>query len=93
MIKMHEKYGELFQMPTRSGPIVFIRGADDLEHVFSSNKHFGKNASTWGVIDGAVDVSNLVQPMLVDTFFEWEGQRWQAARKDINPFFAHAEVG
>jgi cytochrome P450 len=79
-------------MPTRSGPIVFIRGADDLENVFTS-KNLGKNASTWGVIDGAVDVSNLVQPMLVDTFFEWEGQRWQAARKDINPFFAHSEVG
>jgi len=45
------------------------------------------------VIDGAVDVSNLVQPMLTNTFFEWEGKRWQLARKDINPFFAHSEVG
>jgi len=52
---------------------VFIRGADELEKVFDNPK-LGKNASTWGVIDGAVDVSNLVQPMLVGTFFEWEGK-------------------
>jgi hypothetical protein len=37
-------------------------------------------------------VSNLVQPMMVGTFFEWEGQKWSAARKDINPFFAHSKV-
>jgi len=72
MIKVHEKYGELFQFPSKIGPIVFIRGADELENVFDNPK-LGKNASTWGVIDGAVDVSNLVQPMLVGTFFEWEG--------------------
>ena len=30
--------------------------------------------------------------MLVGTFFEWEGQKWNAARKDINPFFAHSET-
>jgi hypothetical protein len=62
-------------MPSRSGPIVFIRGADELENVFD-NPNLGKNASTWGVVDGAVDVSNLVQPMLVGTFFEWEGKKW-----------------
>lgn len=31
--------------------------------------------------------------MLVNTFFEWEGKRWQLARKEINPFFAHNSVG
>jgi hypothetical protein len=30
--------------------------------------------------------------MMTDTFFDWEGQRWQAARKDINPFFVHPDV-
>lgn len=60
MIKVHEKYGELFQLPTRSGPIAFIRGADELSKVFDQQKDFGKNTSTWGIIDGAVDVSNLV---------------------------------
>jgi hypothetical protein len=72
MIKAHEKYGELIQFPTKRGPIIFVRGADDLIKVFSG-KDFVKNNSTWGVVGGAIDVSNLVQPMMTDTFFDWEG--------------------
>jgi maleate isomerase len=30
--------------------------------------------------------------MLVNTFFEWEGKKWAATRKDVNPFFAHPFV-
>ena len=59
MIKAHEMFGELFQLPTVNGPIVFVRGADELSKVFSG-KEYGKNGATWNSIEGAIDVSNLV---------------------------------
>lgn len=93
MVKVHEKYGELVQFPQPTGPILYLRGTENqLKQFFNDTKTFGKNTSTFDHLDGAVDVSNLVQPMLVDTIFEWEGPRWQAARKVINPFFTHPEV-
>lgn len=29
---------------------------------------------------------------MTDTLFDWEGEKWQEARKAINPFFAHPDV-
>ena len=71
MVLAHEKYGELFQLPTIRGPMLFLRGADELGRVLSG-KNFGKGGGTWGAIDGFVDVSNLIQPFIPDTIFDWE---------------------
>lgn len=92
MITLHDEFGEVFQLQHPEGPRAYIRGVDELGKVFGKPKIFAKTKGTFNGLDGTVDVSNLVQPMLVNTFFEWEGKKWATARKDINPFFAHPFV-
>lgn len=96
MVDIHGKLGDLVQVESLGGsgpPMLYFRGSGkELERFFNQTKVFTKNAGTFDHLGGAVDVINLVQPMLVDTLFEWEGKKWASSRKVVNPFFVHPDV-
>lgn len=89
MISVHEKYGDVVSFPTPSGTVIFMRGNEELERVFTDTKYFAKNTDTWSAAGTVSDVNNLIQPMYKGSLFETTGKEHNENRKTINPFFAH----
>jgi len=82
----HDELGDVFRLPG-SEPIFYFRNADTVGRLCTDNS-FVKNDAVYKVVDGVVNVSNLVQPLLNNTLFQKDGPEWKQTRKDINPLFA-----
>eukprot|EP00658_Telonema_sp_P-2_P001321 TRINITY_DN10499_c0_g2_i1.p1 TRINITY_DN10499_c0_g2~~TRINITY_DN10499_c0_g2_i1.p1 ORF type:complete len:509 (-),score=113.47 TRINITY_DN10499_c0_g2_i1:114-1640(-) len=90
--RLHEQYGNTFQLTRDGQKVLFARGNQELKQVLLS-EDFGK---TWdseaasGV--SQVDyVMNLIQPLLKNTVFNKHGEENAARRCTYRPLFTNSE--
>jgi len=89
LVQAHEELGDVFRMPGKE-PVFYFRNVETVSRICTDGA-FVKNDAVYGSVNGVVNVSNLVQPMLDNTLFQKDGPEWKQSRKDINPLFASPE--
>jgi cytochrome P450 len=88
LTQLHETYGDMFALPQQGKRDVFVRCPDLARQVLGSVHDFGKTWDSAEASSNSVDyVMNLIQPLMRNTIFNFQGEANASRRATFQPTF------